>query len=187
MTELDKLVRARMYLDKLANGIDPRTEQELPDDTVLNDVRLARCFFYAADVLRRVIENGGEVQSPKKAKKSGFTLTSEQLAGIQVSATPISISDMVEKINSLIDTEGMKKLTTTTITNWLLDKGFLQEIEKEGGKKSRRPTQQGESIGLSTEERITVRGSFTVVLYNSDAQAFILDHLATIVEEVQTK
>ena len=60
MTELEKLERARMYLDKLANGIDPLTDQELPDDTMLNNVRLARCFFYAADVLRRVIENGGE-------------------------------------------------------------------------------------------------------------------------------
>lgn len=36
MTELEKMERAKMYLDKLANGIDPITDQELPDDTVLN-------------------------------------------------------------------------------------------------------------------------------------------------------
>ena len=48
MTELEKMERAKMYLDKLANGIDPITDQELPDDTVLNNVRLARCFFYTS-------------------------------------------------------------------------------------------------------------------------------------------
>lgn len=130
MTELEKMERARMYLDKLANGIDPLTDQELPNDTVLNNVRLARCFFYASDVLRRVIENGGEVQAAKKPKKLGFSLTQEQIAAFRFSASPVSISDLVEKINAVIDTEKMKKISTTTITNWLLDKGFLQEVVK---------------------------------------------------------
>ena len=187
MTELEKMERARTYLDKLANGIDPFTDQELPNDTVLNDVKLARCFFYASDVLRRVIENGGEVQGTKKAKKACFSLSPEQIASFRISNTPVSISDLVEKINSVIDTESMRKISTTTITNWLLGKGFLQEIIKEDGKKQRRPTQQGNAIGLSTEERITVRGSFTVVLYNADAQTFILDHLGAIMEESQAK
>ena len=187
MTELEKMERARMYLDKLANGIDPLTDQELPHDTILNNVRLARCFFYASDVLRRVIDNSGEIQGGKKPKKQGFSLTPEQLAGFRFSASPISISDLVEKINNIIDTDKMKKISTTMITNWLLDKGFLQEVVKEDGKKSRRPTQQGNGIGLSTEDRVTVRGSFTVVLYNEEAQAFILDHLIAISEEAQSK
>ena len=187
MTELEKMERARLYLDKLANGIDPLTDRELPDDTLLNNVRLARCFFYASDVLRRVIENGGEVQAAKRPKKQSFSLTLEQLTDFCFSASPISISDLVEKINAVIDTEKMKKLSTTAITNWLLEKGFLQEVAREDGKKSRRPTEQGHAIGLSTEDRVTVRGSFTVVLYNSDAQAFILDHLAAITEEAQSK
>ena len=187
MTELEKLERARMYLDKLANGIDPLTDQELPDDTMLNNVRLARCFFYAADVLRRVIENGGEVQAAKKAKKQGFLLTPEQLESFHVSASPVSISELVEKINAIIDTDKMKKISTTAITNWLLEKGFLQETIKADGKKSRLPSQQGLDIGLSTEDRVTVRGSFTVVLYNADAQTFILDHLGAITEDSQSK
>lgn len=187
MTEFEKMERARVYLDKLANGVDPLTDQELPNDTILNNVRLARCFFYASDVLRRVIENGGEIQRAKREKKASFALTPDQIASFHISQIPISISDLVEKINSVIDTESMKKISTTAITNWLLEKGFLQEIVKEDGKKSRRPTQEGKDIGLSTEDRITVRGSFTVVLYNADAQSFILDHLSVIVEETQAK
>lgn len=182
MTELEKLERARMYLDKLANGIDPLTDEELPNDTVLNNVRLARCFFYSADVLRRVIENGGEVKSSKKPKRSSFSLSPEQIAAFKISNTPISISDLVEKLNSVIDTEVMKKISTTAITSWLLDKGFLQEVTNEAGKKSRLPTPIGIEIGLTTEERRTIQGTYTVVLYNSAAQAFVIDNLDSITE-----
>ena len=45
MTELETMQRAKMYLDKLAQGIDPISGDEVPEDSVLNNVRLARCFF----------------------------------------------------------------------------------------------------------------------------------------------
>lgn len=35
MTELEKMMRAKTYIDKLANGIDPLTDGEMPDDKVL--------------------------------------------------------------------------------------------------------------------------------------------------------
>lgn len=182
MTELEKMERARMYLDKLANGIDPITDEELPDDTVLNNVRLARCFFYASDVLRRVIENGGEIKAAKKPKRVDFALPPEQRAAIQISKTPISISDLVEKLNAVIDTAVMKKVTTTAITNWLLEMGFLQKVVNESGKNNRLPTEQGESIGLRSEVRRTIHGEFPIVLYTPEAQTFVLDNLGAILE-----
>jgi len=186
MTELEKMERARMYLDKLANGIDPLTDQELPDDTVLNNVRLARCFFYTSDVLRRVIENGGEIKAPRKPKRAGFSLTEEQTASVQISESPLRISELVDRLNAVIDTEQMKKISTTAITGWLLEKGFLYEHLNDGGKKSRLPTEAGIGIGLSTEERQTMQGRFTVVLYDSNAQSFILDNLNAILAPEET-
>ena len=59
MTELEIMQRAKMYMDKLAQGIDPISGQEVPNDSVLNNVRLARCFFYVSGVLDQVIANGG--------------------------------------------------------------------------------------------------------------------------------
>ena len=46
MTDLDIMQRAKVYMEKLAQGIDPISDQEIPEDSVLNNVRLARCFFY---------------------------------------------------------------------------------------------------------------------------------------------
>ena len=43
MTELEIMHRAKMYMEKLAQGIDPISDQEIPEDSVLNNVRLARC------------------------------------------------------------------------------------------------------------------------------------------------
>lgn len=182
MTELEKMERARMYLDKLANGIDPITDEELPNDTVLNNVRLARCFFYASDVLRRVIENGGEIKAGKKPKRADFSLTPEQRDAIHISKTPISISELVEKLNAVIDTTSMKKVSTTAITNWLLEMGFLQKVTNDTGKTNRLPTEQGESIGLQSEIRRTTHGEFPIVLYTSEAQMFVLDNLGAILE-----
>ena len=61
MAELETMQRAKMYLDKLAQGIDPISNQEIPMDSVVNNVRLARCFFYVSDVLGQVIANGGVI------------------------------------------------------------------------------------------------------------------------------
>lgn len=61
MTDLDIMRRAKMYMEKLAQGIDPISDQEIPEDSVLNNVRLARCFFYMSGILDQVIANGGKV------------------------------------------------------------------------------------------------------------------------------
>lgn len=68
MTELETLQRAKMYMEKLANGINPLDDTMIPDGEVVNQVRLSRCFFYVADVLRQVIDNGG-VTAQKKSRK----------------------------------------------------------------------------------------------------------------------
>lgn len=50
-------------------GIDPLTGREVSDEDIINNVRISRCLFYVSDVLKRVIDNGGEVSVPKNAKK----------------------------------------------------------------------------------------------------------------------
>ena len=63
---------AKMYMDKLANGINPLNDAPVPEWETLNNVRLCRCFFYASDVLRRVIENGGTVGRTVRTPKAPF-------------------------------------------------------------------------------------------------------------------
>ena len=41
MTELEKLKRAKMYIDKMANGINPIDGATAPDEDVINNIRVS--------------------------------------------------------------------------------------------------------------------------------------------------
>lgn len=181
MTELEIMRRAKMYMDKLAQGIDPISGAEMPDDSVLNHVRLARCFFYVSDVLQQVIDNGGRIGS--KQKKTEFILTPEQIAKMNLSETPLRITEFVDEIYKAAEDPEMKKLSTTVITNWLLEKGFLTKESRPDGKSRRIPTEAGKSIGLSAVTRQGQNGEYLAVYYSVDAQRFILDNLDAILQE----
>ena len=57
MTELEKIAYAKSFIDKLANGINPLEDTPIPEDDIVNNVRLSRCFFYVSDLLRQVYDD----------------------------------------------------------------------------------------------------------------------------------
>ena len=179
MTELEIMQRAKMYMEKLAQGIDPISDQEIPEDSVLNNVRLARCFFYVSGVLDQVIANGGNV---KKTPKKNFYVTEEELRRLNPSPEPIRITQFVELVMNAINDPDRKKLKTTTITDWLIEKGFMSKQADAGGKSKRLSTAMGEQIGLTAKLREGQYGTYQAVYYSEEAQRFILDHLQEILQ-----
>jgi hypothetical protein len=182
ITELDKLNRAKEYLDKLAEGLDPFTGGELAEDTVLNNVRLSRCFFYVSDVLRQVIANGGRVGRPQGPQKP-FSITGEELARVNISDTPVSVSIFVKSVNDTVADTGRKRLSAVTVTNWLVKEGYLKAEETEPGKHKKVLTDRSASIGMSSETRESMRGTFEIMLYGPKAQRFLLDNMKNILGE----
>ena len=184
MTELEKIAYAKSFIDKLANGINPLDDSAIPDNDITNNIRLSRCFFYVSDILRQVIENGGLQASNKKSKrqKKEFFVTNEELAKVGVADTPIYISEIADRLNSLIDFESTKKITASAITNWLLEFNFLRIVELPTGKTCKFPTDQGKEIGILAEERTGQFGTYFAVFYSSDAQLFIYDNISAIIE-----
>ena len=178
MTELETMQRAKMYLDKLAQGIDPISDREMPEDSVLNNVRLARCFFYVSGILQKAIDNGGAVVSA--ANKPGFFITPQQLAGISLPDYAMRISEFAELLLAAADNPNIKRPSPTAITNWLLEKGFLEKVQGADGKQRRVPTEAGRQIGLYTEVRQGQYGEYLAVYYSPDAQRFLLDHIPEI-------
>lgn len=181
MTELEIMQRAKIYIDKMANGIDPITDREAAETDVINNVRVSRCLFYVSDILRQVIENGGAVTKPK-SKKEPFRLTDEQLAGFRYSETPISISEITKRFNELSDGEGRVQLKHTQLSAWLLEIGALRTVSRPDGKTAKEPTPHGLDLGISAEQRTGQYGTYTVVVYNEAAQRFLVDHLTAILE-----
>ena len=179
MTDLEILARAKMYLDKLADGVNPLSGEPVKDDDIVRNDRISKCLLYVSGVLTRVIENGGEV-GRRRSGRAGFQIDPEKLGEIEFSDFPVGVSVLCDRISVCKADENMKRLSHVVITEWLVEKGFLQVFEIGEGRTVKRPTSAGKEIGISLEERNGIRGPYEAVLYNSDAQHFIVDHLEAI-------
>jgi len=179
---LEMLLRAKQYLEQLANGHDPFSGAELPDDTVVNNVKISRCFFYVADVLQQVINNGGEVgrkPSLSSNKKLPFTLTDVQLAQVQLSDEPLFISRFCERIDALIDTKKMRKCPAAAFGKWLLYKGYFTMVTHDD-RELRKVTDAGIALGIREEWSERYNQGNYLHIYTRTAQQFLLDNLADI-------
>lgn len=183
MTELEKMQRAKMYIDKLANGFDPLTDKEMAEDETLNQVRISRCLFYVSEILGRVIDNGGEIGRKVVAKQLPFFITPEQLARVEISEQPVGVSIIAKRIAEVLD-ENIKKISATHISNWLLMKGYLTE-NIYANKKEKVATAKGEALGIVTVDGVSLSGGmYRKNIYNADAQRFVINNIIKIEEEI---
>lgn len=183
MTELESMRRAKMYIDRMANGVNPIDGAPVPDEDFLNDVRISRCLFYVSDILRQVIENNGVIGSHQTTRKE---YTIPDVRRFAFSETPITLSEVVRRLNDIIDLETYHKFNYKVIASWLIEIGALEVRSTVEGKKVKRPTSQGSALGISVELRTGAKGEYTVVLYNREAQQFLLDNIESIVGSANT-
>ena len=181
MTELEMINRAKTYIDKLANGVNPLTDEPVSENDIVNNVRISRCFFYISDLLRRFAE-GGFPEAAKKGKKQPFIITEEQRKRFEFSETPISVSEIARRFNAAVNTEGAVQMRYSGITFWLIESGLLSGDRREDGREVKLPTAAGMELGISQEVRSGANGSYTVVVYNENAQRYIVDNIDAILE-----
>ena len=116
------------------------------------------------------------------SSKKDFYVTEEELRRVDASQEPIRITQFVDLMMSVINDPNRKKLKTTTITDWLIEKGFMTKQTDADGKSKRLPTAIGEQIGLTVKLREGQYGTYQAVCYSEDAQRFLLDHLQEILQ-----
>lgn len=179
MTELETMQRAKMYVEKMANGIDPLSDRPVQETDLINNVRISRCLFYVADILQKVIDK--QERKGRNRKKEPFRLNEGEIARFMFSAEPIPISEITKRINVLIDRQSMRCLKNGSISGWLVQAGYLVEQLTDEGKR-KRATDMGRAIGILTEERIGYKGPYEVILYTEPAQRFLIDNLDAIIE-----
>lgn len=186
MTELEKMQRAKMYIDKLANGIDPLTDTEMTEDKVLNQVRISRCLFYVSEVLGKVIDNGGEIGKKVYVKQQPFYISDEQLSRVEISEDPVGVSIIANRISAVLD-ENVKKVSAVQISGWLLNEGYLTE-NIYSGKKRKVTTSKGEMLGIFTVDGISANNiPYKKNIYDKNAQQFVISHIREIENEEGTQ
>lgn len=174
MTELDKMKRAEMYIRKMAEGINPLTDEPVGDNDMINNVRISRCLYYVSDILKQVIANNGVVSS--KSGSDPFFITDEQRALLAPFERTVFAKEIVERINEITAENRCKKFAARWITEYFVSLGMIEE-----GYNGKAATESGKEFGIITESRISMRGvEYTVNKYTPDAQRFILDNLDAI-------
>ncbi len=204
MTDEELIQRANMYIAKLANGINPLDNTPIPENDIVNNVRISRCLFYVSDILRQATEKGGlfaveeenmlcppprmlalRYQKPPKGRKHNFYITRKELSRFWYSEEPISAKQIAKRINSLVEEQNMKKFKCGAINNWLLGFNFLDVIYAPSGKKSVVPTQQGFEIGITVKVRHCRGEDRYTSFFDIDAQKYIIDNVYSIIDSMQ--
>ncbi len=174
MSEKEEISYAKSVIESLARGVNPFSGEMIPDDEVINNVKISRCFFYVVDVLEKLIE--GEYVKKEKKLKVPFIVKDGELENFDYYDGGIAISDIVKRINDIVGYDG-RKIKRGLIINWLIEDGFIVENEI-NGRKYKMPTVKGNEAGIYTEERFGKNGNYKVVMYNKNAQEMIIEHLA---------
>lgn len=176
MADIEKLRKVKQCIDSLAEGLDPFTGQPLPEEDIVNDVRVSRSLFLASAFLQEQMQGKTE---KKNGKKQAFRLSLEERDRVEFSFRPISASELARRMNNAAGAQDCKKITYRQITDWLVEVGMLKLVENVAGTQ-RRPTESGKKMGISVESRIGQSGPYQVVLYSAEAQRFIVDNVDAI-------
>ena len=178
MFDKERLYTARLYMDKLATGLNPFDGQEMPEDDLLNDVRLCRAFTLAADVINQVIENGCKVSGSSKARKMPFRITEEQKNSIVITEEAVGINLIASRIRKVLD-DDVKSLPSLTISTWLEAEGLLARVTR-GDKTIKIATEEGNMLGIYTKEMTYGNKHYHKTLYEMNAQVYIITNLDMI-------
>ena len=177
MTEIEIIARAQMYLEKLSNGVNPLTNEEVAENDVVNNVRISRCLYYVTGILKQITSTGGF-----EIKKTEFTLTKKQLLEFNYSKEPVTVSEMTKRLNDLINPVETRPLKNGVITEWLTQSGMFSNVIV-NNKSHKHVTDSGRNIGIISEKRVSQQGTtYEAISYDLNAQHFIIDNIDAIIE-----
>lgn len=179
--DLGKLDVAIKYVQRIAEGYNPVNNIVAEEDSVLNNPNVIRCMYFVKDVLEEVRRNNGMISAKKaKAKKEPFPY--EILKEFQYQEDKV-ITNLFIQIHLPLEGKDIKKIPPQRVTKWLRSAEYLtEEFNKTMNKTTTVPTDKGKELGIYTEQRTSSIGNtYLVLMYNRNAQEFIVKNLEAIV------
>lgn len=181
MTRLQMILKAKAFLEFMADSIDPTT-QESVEDSLLEKQEVKEMLRYAVSLLNELIANNGEVINVTAPIEFQVERIDKKL--IAVSDQPIQISGLVNRINKQVDKTKMGLFKQSLLTEWLLHNGYINKDKRPVLKNEivYTATSSSNDIGILEQDKInseTGEIKKTVVL-TKKAQEFIVDNLENI-------
>lgn len=177
-----KLDKAIIYVDRIANGFNPVNNHSIENDSVLNNPNVIRCMYFIKDVLKEVQKNGGVIGKKVKIEKEPFDF---QILDKYVYIEDKSITKILRQINEYIENPNMEHINCRKITAWLKENNYIihDKIE-EFGIVGSVVTDKGKNIGMYNDVKTINDRTYLAVMYNKKAQEFIIHNLKDILSNV---
>lgn len=170
--EMEKLQQAKMFIEYLANGVDPIDNMDIDEDTFHNE-QITDCLKYISDVLENVIQR-------KKRGRKAVYITDKQRSQLQIH-DKCKVSEIANEINRVIAENDTRKFQASWINDWLEENGYLCR-NAEGNRIS---TEMGEQLGIISKFIVPDGDngrSYYINYYSSEVQSYIFEHLDEILD-----
>ena len=181
--DLEKLDKAIIYAQRMADGRVPYSNQPIEND-VLNNPNVIRSMYFIKEVLEEVRENGGMVgRRTRRARITASAFPFEVLERFEYQSD-MSISRILEQFKELADDSNTKIISAQKVNKWLETNGYITKaVVSDSGREGWLPTDKGEAIGLITEQRGEPGREYTLTIYSKQAQEFLASNLKRITDE----
>ena len=185
MERLQMIEKAKTYLENLVDSIDPITQKAI-DDSLLNKREIKDIFIYIISLLNELIDNNGEVINVNEPIE--FTVDRIDKGLITVSNQPIQVNGFVKRINKQVDKTKMATFKSSSLTEWLLNNGFINK-EKRAVLKDEiyySTTSASRDVGIIEQDRTNPETGEVrkVLVLTKKAQEFIVDNLENIMSNI---
>ncbi len=127
MTELEKMKRAKNYLDKMAQGIDPITNKPVPDTECICQERISKCLTYVSALLEKTIEEKNSIEVSLKASKQSITTTPSTAHFVSAQKQRVRKNNGPGKLSHAISQPDTVKIGSTVI---LIDSQSGEKLKK---------------------------------------------------------
>ncbi len=210
MNKRQVIQHAKNYLDLLAAGTDPISQEAIDGDSVVSRPQMQKCFQFVSAILREVLENNGLVLlAPEEAqqapaavpvtvngssyelvrKKAAFRLSAAQRQDVLISRLPITPSEFLKNVNRVVNPADMEKLSIKSVNAWLRKNAYISEGKTQTivHKTVWKPTRFAEEIGI-TEMDVPDAKTGEIkrqLMFSSQAQEFLLNHMEEITAETK--
>lgn len=184
MEKVQRLQKAKLYLEMLACSMDSTT-QEFIESEILQKKEIKDMLKYVSTVLEELIGNNGEVI--KVIKPIDFQVSKLNKQEIILSNEPIQLSALMARINKQVDTKTMRKLGVSKVSKWLIEQGYLTNEKVSVVKEVSRLaiTDNAETLGIVLDNKVDEKtGEIKpCVLLTRKAQEYIVNNLESILAE----
>lgn len=181
MNEIEIIRRAYEYIEKMSRGINPLSDNPIPDGDLVKQKQISGCLSYVSNILSEIIvEKSNKQERVKTQKRKLFEISDEEISLLVPLNHSAYLREIVNVINTLAAKDGHYKFQAKWINSYLLHIGFLT---KKGEFKV--ATRQGEEVGIISQLRVNDKTEeYYANTYTPAAQQFIFDNINSILEYV---